>query len=92
MLLFFTLTVLTGGMVMSLVRHALQRLGGVVGDLEGSVAGLEQVLSGEQRDMFSSPSNENLSDDPPVFFAVGAAAAQRVDRAIEGVEKLLREG
>ncbi len=69
---------------MSSVRHALQRLDGVVGKLEGSICDVEQAMSGQQRDMFVAPSNSNQNG--------AAVLAKGLDQAIEKVEKLLEEG
>ncbi len=73
---------------MSAIKQALSRLDGSLGKLEYSMEGIEHVLAGEQRDMFSVPgvSNENLVG------AQSTVVAQRLDKAIEKVEALLSEG
>lgn len=71
---------------MSAVRYALENLHAVIGNLERSVEGLENSRLGEQRDMFQMASNENGLDK-----AKGEAIAQRLDSAIEKVEKILKE-
>ncbi len=71
---------------MSAIHSALENLHTVIGNLERSVDTLEMTRVGEQRDMFQQPSNENGLDK-----AKGVMIAQRLDSAIEKVERLLKE-
>lgn len=73
---------------MSAIQSALQNLNSVIGQLEHSVETMEMARRGEQRDMFASaPSNENGQASA----VSGELIAQRLDSAIEKVEKLLDE-
>lgn len=71
---------------MSAIHAAMENLQQVVRNLEKSVIILEKNRLGEQRDMFAQASNEN---------AVGSISseliAQRLDNAIQKVERLLNE-
>ncbi len=75
---------------MSAIRTSLQRLTAALGNLETSVDQLETSVTGVQRDMFATgPSNENGakasgSENKKVI-------ADRLDNAIEKVEKLLAQ-
>jgi len=72
----------------SAIKQALSRLDSSLGKLEYSMEGMEHLLAGEQRDMFSvsEVGNENL------IGVQSAVVAQRLDQAIEKVEALLSEG
>ena len=72
---------------MTALAQALQKLNGSLNNLEAKVNGLETNLSGSQRDMFGHPEavNENGTNIDP------AVVAQRLDIAIEKVEKVLQE-
>ncbi len=77
---------------MSAIKHALARLDDAVGKLDGATHGFEQIMAGQQRDMFGAPSNENAGDDANGHTIDGAVIAQRLDQAIEKVETILKEG
>lgn len=73
------------------IKHALTKLDSVVGKLEDSMEGFEEVLAGQQRDMFSAPSNQNASATGGNMID-GAVVADKIDQAIEKVEAVLKEG
>lgn len=76
---------------MSAILDALVKLEQSIGNLEGAAAYIETNLAGQQRDMFSSPA-------PPPANGNGAEnidmnlVAEKLDSAIENVEKVLQEG
>lgn len=77
---------------MSAVRQAITRLSRAVDHLESSVGHVEQALVGKQRDMFSSPS-VRVPEVPANGNALDAdLVAQKLDSAIERIEKALKEG
>lgn len=77
---------------MSAVRTSLQRLTAAIGSLETSVDMLENAKMGEQRDMFAAPvSNENANEAKLAASQNKKAMADRLDTAIEKVEKMLAQ-
>ena len=72
---------------MSAIKHALNKLDSSLRKLEGSMNGLEKQMAGKQRDMFAAapPSNQNTHG------ANSQILTQRLDRAIEKVETILKE-
>lgn len=76
---------------MSLVRSSLQRLVAAVGSLESAFDSLESSIAGEQRDMFASGAS-NQNGGLQSSGAQKEAMAQRLDVAIEKVEKMLAQG
>lgn len=74
---------------MSAILDALVKLEQSIGTLEGAAAQVETALAGQQRDMFGgaapSPANANGSVDLNLV-------ADKLDSAIENVEKVLQEG
>ncbi len=73
---------------MSVILKVVSKLENSVSKLEDSVMSLEGTVAGQQRDMFTKPAKvANGSNGMQ-----GAIMAQRLDQAIEKVEKLLSEG
>jgi hypothetical protein len=75
----------------SAIKQALQKLDGVIGKLEGSVVKYEGSLAGIQRDMFGAPINQNGAAKKNGHID-GVLVARRLDKAIESVEAILKEG
>lgn len=72
---------------MSKLHEALELLKYSIENLEGSVSVVEEKLGGYQHDMFGQPSNENDASSASNVEVL----AQRLDTAIEKVERILRE-
>ena len=89
---------------MSAVEQALSRLNQVVGNLETSVQNLEtniaqntaqavpNVTPGQQHDMFGATPQPNGVANGNGQQIDSNAVAQKLDSAIENVEKILQEG
>lgn len=78
---------------MSAVRQAIARLSHAVDNLEYSVDHIEQTLTGKQRDMFSMPLPARVPERVANNNVLNAElVAQKLDRAIEQIEKALKEG
>lgn len=69
---------------MNSIKQALERLNGSINTLEFNVELAVAHSSGQQGDMFSAPSKPAPSNQN------SAAVAQRLDNAIDAVEKLLK--
>lgn len=75
---------------MSRIRQSLERLHQSIGRLETNISSVEDKIAEFQHDMFANASNQNeqLGEN------TGANAqilAQRLDTAIEKVERILQE-
>lgn len=76
---------------MSAIIEALKKLDQSIGKLESNATTLETALAGQQRDMFpDNASNENSESTGTSI--TKDEIADRLDQAIETVEKLLKEG
>lgn len=77
---------------MSVIHTALQRLHASIGNLENAMDGYEDtVIAGQQRDMFAEVSNQN-EQKVRVLTEKNDMIAERLDDAIERVEKILQKG
>jgi len=75
---------------MSRIRQSLERLNASLGRLEGNISTVEAKLKEYQHDMFAAVSNQNQSLGDSTS-ANAQILSQRLDTAIEKVERILQE-
>jgi len=82
----------------SQIKQALLKLNKSIDRLEGSAGHIEQSLAGQQRDMFGAAPAAATNGSGSTHAKAnghggveGAVIAQRLDQAIDKVEKLLAE-
>lgn len=78
---------------MSKIRQSLERLHQSLGRLENNISTVENKIAEYQHDMFSQASNapSNQNDLGESSGANAQILAQRLDTAIEKVERILQE-
>lgn len=73
---------------MSAIKHSLANLRNAVGRLEVSLHSMESAMAGQQRDMFAAA--QPVKGNGKGFPVDSAIIAQRLDKAIQKVEELLK--